>query len=135
MKNFLFNAFIALTILGLYQACTPPASAQTATLTLTWTDNSDNEDGFILQYKTPGSDVWLDTEIDIGPDVVTVSHDVPLVSGGTYWYRIAAYTNWYGNYKISGWSNEAQWQALADPGMPNAPTQASVVLSNTTLKP
>ena len=77
---------------------TPAIAAQ---LTLTWTDNSTNEDGFKVERKTGSGGVY-------GPLVSlaagTTSYvDGTVTTGTTYCYRVLAYNN-TGN---SAYSNEA----------------------------
>lgn len=68
------------------------ASAHASQLQLTWADNSDNEDGFVLQRRT-----LTGTYVDLGfvRANATVYTDVGLPAGATYLYRVAAY-NQYG---------------------------------------
>lgn len=132
VRNIFANTFLALVVFGLYQACTPPAGAQSADLTLSWSDNSDNEEGFLLQYKAPGSDTWVLSEYDITANQTSLQIQVPLVGGETHTWRIAAYNRWYDNYRVSGWSNEASITFDPEPATPNAPSQATVVIVNIT---
>ena len=77
------------------------ASASSSTeIKLSWTDNSDNEDGFKVERKTSGGSF---TEIKILTVNSTTYTDTGLTPNTTYYYRIRAY-NTDGN---SDYSNEA----------------------------
>ena len=73
------------------------ATAQAATLDLKWNDNSDNEDGFLLERSTNGAEF---VEIGgVGSNVTTFTdEDVPLNS--TVSYRCYA-VNRYGDSPFS----------------------------------
>lgn len=63
---------------------------------LTWWDNSIDEDGFILDRKTPDTD-W--SRIAVLPPDVNVYNDEELTPGGIYYYRVRAYKeNYYTEY-------------------------------------
>lgn len=68
---------------------------------LTWTDNSDNEDGFKIERKTGSAGTWQ--EIDQVGENTENYNNTGLDPDTTYYYRIRAY-NQYGN---SEYSNEA----------------------------
>jgi hypothetical protein len=73
---------------------TPP-SGLTATaicntqINLSWTDNSNNEEGFKIERKTGAAGSWV--EIATVGAGVTTYQDVGLTSETTYWYRVRAY--------------------------------------------
>jgi len=69
---------------------------------LSWTDNSDNEDGFKIERKKEGFVDWDEIEI-VANDVTTYNDTTGLDDGTTYYYRVRAY-NTAGN---SNYSNEA----------------------------
>ena len=82
-------------------------NANAATLTLTWNDNSDNESGFKIERKTPGTPFV---------EIATTGEDEPRFTDGNvqigseYTYRVRAY-NLYGD---SGYTNEAT-HTVVDP--------------------
>ncbi|VGO15084.1 hypothetical protein PDESU_03664 [Pontiella desulfatans] len=69
-------------------------------LSLTWNDNSDNEDGFRIERKSGTSSFAQITSVTAG---TTTCIDSGLTSGTTYTYRVCA-TN---SSEDSGYSNEA----------------------------
>jgi hypothetical protein len=58
-------------------------------LTLTWSDNANNETGFVLQRATNSSFSKNLVSISLGPDVITYN-DFGLKKNTTYYYRIQA---------------------------------------------
>ncbi len=90
-------------------ACgTPPAAptnltatpASSDTIELSWTDNSDNEDGFRIERKETGGTY---SEIATLPANTTSYTDTGLNPETTYYYRVRAYNS----FGTSGYSNEA----------------------------
>jgi hypothetical protein len=75
--------------------------ASATQISLSWTDNSNNEDGFRIERKTEPSGTW--SEIATVSANVTTYQNSGLTTGTTYCYRVRAY-NSYGN---SSYSNEA----------------------------
>ena len=67
-------------------------------VTLTWTDNANNENGFQIQ-RALTNNFAAPTTYNVGANVVTFSQNVPRTRN--YYYRVRA-TNAAGN---SGWSN------------------------------
>jgi titin len=59
-----------------------------AKINLTWTDNSNNEDGFNIYRGTDG--IVFDPLDTVGPDVTTYD-DFSALSGVTYYYKVCAY--------------------------------------------
>ncbi|WP_320044671.1 DNRLRE domain-containing protein [uncultured Desulfobacter sp.] len=55
---------------------------------VTWQDNSDNEDGFIIEIQVDGE--W-EVLFTTGPDIVSYLHSG--LSDGTYTYRVSAYAD------------------------------------------
>jgi Regulator of chromosome condensation (RCC1) repeat/Fibronectin type III domain/Bacterial TSP3 repeat len=86
-------------ILSLVMTCAPSSpSALTTTavstnqINLAWTDNSINEDGFIVERAPDNvgvSGVWTKL-VTVGADVASYS-DLGLSSGTRYWYRVRSY--------------------------------------------
>lgn len=72
-----------------------------AALNLTWTDNADNETGFLVERSTNGTD--FSQIADIAPNSQAFTDNDNLSHGTGYWYRVRAY-NAAGN---SGYSNTA----------------------------
>jgi len=91
-------------------------------INLTWTDNSDNESGFIIERKE-GSNSYV--EIAVSDNVTTFS-DTGLGSNTTYTYRVRAYNS----SGYSAYSNEVS--ATTTGVMPVAPSNltATVVSSS-----
>jgi hypothetical protein len=68
-----------------------------STVSLSWTDNSDNETGFLIQRtNTDGTNVVNST---VGPNATTFTQSV--TSGVAYLYRVHAFSD----TTQSGWSN------------------------------
>ena len=74
-----------------------PGSAQ-----LTWTDNSDNEQGFVIERKTGAAGVYA-VAGKTGPNATSFADTVGLVEGETYFWRVAAFNS----AGQSAYSNEA----------------------------
>jgi fibronectin type 3 domain-containing protein len=55
---------------------------------LTWTDNSDNEEHFMVQRKVDGDAAF--EEISTQPFNATQYHDADVTSGTTYVYKVTA---------------------------------------------
>jgi fibronectin type 3 domain-containing protein len=55
---------------------------------LTWTDNSDNEEHFMVQRKVEGDAAF--EEISTQPFNATQYHDADVTSGTTYVYKVTA---------------------------------------------
>jgi hypothetical protein len=71
---------------------------------LTWQDNSDNEDEFIVERKTETSGTWSEL-VTLGVNETNYS-DMGLAENTTYWYRVCA-KNVGG---LSAFSNETSAQ-------------------------
>ena len=67
--------------------------AWAAELTLTWSDNSDNETGFKIERSTDGSSYAEITTVEANTETYP---DIELLADTTYWYRVRA-TNSAGN--------------------------------------
>ena len=74
--------------------------AHAAQLNLTWSDISNNEDGFKIERKTGTSGTFAQIAM-VGPDITTYTDSV-LASQTTYCYRVRAF-NTFGD---SAYSNE-----------------------------
>lgn len=59
------------------------------TITLSWQDNSSNEQGFYIDRRRDGSTVWNPAG-SVGPNVTTFT-DSGLTHKTTYWYRVRAF--------------------------------------------
>lgn len=93
-------------------------NSMAGTVTLTWVDQSSNEDGFIVQRRI-GAGTWNDAYASVAAGVVTYlddNHGAGPLAEGTYTYRIVA-SNAYGQ---SAPSNEAS--AVISHAVPNAPS-------------
>lgn len=94
---------------------TPPAApagvgadnSTSCQITISWTDNSDNEDGFEVERRESGSEIW-ETVIDSVPANATswtnaAAEDATLAPGVEYCYRVRAFrisgeTKFYSDY-------------------------------------
>ncbi|MDQ7064155.1 MAG: S8 family serine peptidase [candidate division KSB1 bacterium] len=102
----------------------PPAAPSNLTATavstsqidLSWTDNSNNEDGFKIERKDPGSTTFVEIA-QVGANVTNYS-DTGLNPNSTYTYRVRAF-NADGN---SGYSNEASATTQTPPNQPPTAT-------------
>jgi len=103
-KTFLITSFALLLLIFASQAFA-------ATMTLTWTDNSNNEDGFIVERKTNQDGTFAEVARTIA-DIVTHADTTP--DSGLYCYRVKAF-NAAGD---SPYSNEACATALTTPNTP-----------------
>ncbi len=94
------------------------------TVVLTWTDQSGNEDAFIVQRRV-NAGAWDDAYATVGADIVTYlddNHGGGALPEGTYTYRIVA-ANSHGQ---SAPSNEAS--AVITHAVPNAPANLTSAL-------
>jgi hypothetical protein len=93
------------------------AEAGVGQLTLTWTDNATNEDGYKVERAsgscTPTPGTFAEIAGALPPNTVTYV-DAGLGNGVTFCYRVRAY-NAAGN---SGYSNLAGGTTVAVPGAP-----------------
>jgi len=97
-----------------------------ASIKLTWTDNSTSEDGFDLQ-RSLLSDFSITEYIDLVSDSVSYV-DKALDTDNTYYYRIQAYDGTL----LSEWSNIAEVDLSDTPGNLTAPSNLVAVLSDST---
>ncbi len=93
-------------------AATVPASAQAAQLALAWSDNSSDEDGFLVERRgaTPGSFAQIAA---VGPNAVAF-FDSSVVAGAGYCYRVRAFNS----IGPSAYTNEACGTATAAAASP-----------------
>jgi len=144
-----FALFAAMPITAI--AAVPPEapSGLTSTQTpegpkLTWTDNSDNEDGFFVERKEDGSDSWTELHPGefhlagsgtVGANVTTYTDD-SAVEGQLYTYRVRAYNGIPASRLYSAWSNERTHRFWPQPSeltaVPSAGGMALNWKSNTT---
>ncbi len=99
-KNVLMNVYPPAGTIGAPAAPSNLTTTPVNSIRLDWQDNSNNEDGFIIettQDTLSGSWTIVDT---VATDVITYIH-TGLTNGVTYYYRVKAY-NANGN---SAWSN------------------------------
>jgi hypothetical protein len=89
-------------------------------LTLNWTDKSDNESGFKIERKLGPTGTFAEVG-RVGANIVTYP-DPNLAYGTAYCYRVRAF-NADGD---SAYTNEACGTTKANP-LPNAPTGLTVV--------
>jgi hypothetical protein len=92
-----------------------------ATLTLNWNDNSNNEDGFLIERSLDGT--TFGTIGDVPADVTTYE-DADLAPETEYFYRVRAY-NTFGN---SGYSNVASGTTPAEGFPPAAPGSVDLTI-------
>ena len=83
----------------------PPTNLVTKTLSdtairLRWSDNSTNEDGFLIQRATDPAFTTGVRNIRVGHNIATFT-DVSLASGTTYYYRVRAFNNFSGSSTYS----------------------------------
>ena len=89
---------------------TPISNSQ---INISWTDNSNNEDGFKIERKTTSSGTYSEIA-QVGPNIATYNN-TGLTGGTQYCYRVRSY-NTAGN---SAYSNESCNTTLPD--LPNVP--------------
>jgi len=86
---------------------------------LSWTDNADNEDHFVVERKVAGG-TYSAIETSLVPDTESYS-DTSVSAETTYYYRVKA-TNSFGD---SAYSNEANITVPVCGSVPSAPTGLS----------
>ena len=74
---------------------------KTATVTLTWTDNSNNETGFLVQRADDAAFAFGVVNATVAGNITTYSETA--TRGKTYYYRVLAFND----TTQSGWSNTA----------------------------
>src|SRR5215813_13347709 len=98
-KSFL-KLFLLSFLFALLTILSSAAAVTAAQVTLSWSDNSTNEDGFRIERRTSTTATYA--EIAAVGENATSYTDVNLANGTTYCYRVRAY-NAAG---ASGYSNE-----------------------------
>jgi len=103
--------------------------SSTAGITLTWTDNADNEDGFIIERMTsPGTYVQLNPNPPIGPGTGTggtVTYlDEDVTPGNTYIYRVRSY-NVLGSSAYSNEVTVSSWDTVAPASLTVTPVSST----------
>ena len=96
------------------------SGATTSSLNLSWTDNSNNEDGFKIERATSQNGTY--TQIAVVNANSTSYTNSSLSSSTTYYYRIRAYKS----TTHSSFSNIANGTTSADPSL-NAPSNLQLV--------
>ena len=127
LRNFLANAFLLATAFGLYQACTPPASAVEIQVPLIWTDNASNEEGFKVYFRADPALPFEVVSVIALPDTESYVHVIDVAGGETLQYKVSAYNTWLGDEQESGFSNIAEKIIEVNPGAPSSPSAASVL--------
>jgi hypothetical protein len=97
------------------------SASTAANLTLNWNDNSNNEDGFLIERSLDGT--TFGTIGDVPADVTTYE-DADLAPQTEYFYRVRAY-NTFGN---SGYSNVASGTTPAEGFPPSAPGSVELII-------
>lgn len=109
----------ALVVLGMGAVLPDVASAATIRATVSWTDNSNNEDGFRVERKTGAAGTFVEVSA-VGPNVNTFA-DEALSPGTEYCWRIVAY-----NAVGSATSPEG---CATTPSAPTGPSGVSVAVT------
>jgi len=86
---------------------------------LSWDDNSDNEDGFIIQRMAHGEDQWVHAD-SIDANVVTIGDD-DVYPTWTYDYRICSFNR----------GGRSDWSDIATVTLPDGPPHAPGALAAT----
>jgi len=102
------------------------ALSKAADLTLTWKDNSANEDGFVIQ-RSPGIGAPVFAEVARVAKDVTSWTDTGLANATSFSYRVAAFNPG----GTSAFTNTATGTTVVAP--PNAPSDATVVTVTVTV--
>lgn len=138
--NYMVRAYVPLT--GLYSAYSNRVSAgigivapptdlkctfvSSSKITLEWTDNSDNESGFKIEYKKGDEGEWrVLTWVSANVEAYTISD---LKKHARYFFRIRAYSYTDNSDSLSD-------ELLVSTSLPFAPTEVSAVsFSSSTIK-
>ncbi len=103
------------------------ASTSTLQVNLTWTDNSSNEDGFLIERSPDGTTNWTQVGAPAANATSFSDTSASLAVGTTYYYRVRATSNTLG---ASANSNVATATTASAPAAPTllAATPESTVL-------
>ena len=93
MRSFFFRIFVFLVFVGIFSIISEIGQnrAYAASLHLTWTDNSDNEDGFNIERKL-GPNGTFAVVGSVGANVTSYT-DANLADSTTYCYRVNAFNS------------------------------------------
>jgi hypothetical protein len=89
-----------------------PGSAQAAQLGLSWSDNSVDEDGFLVERREASAGAFAQIAV-LGPNISTYL-DSTIAAGGSYCYRVRAFNS----AGMSAYTNEACSTAMAGQTLP-----------------
>ncbi len=125
-RSYTFNA---VCMPELASSTPPPVAAPTnltsntlssSQINLNWNDNSNNEEGFILEYSTDGGNQF--TELTTLPNNTTSYNHTGLSPATTYHYRVLAYTSTnnsaYSNFSYSTTAEESNNNPTPPPTEP-----------------
>ncbi len=96
------------------------AYAATFKATLTWADNSTDEDGFRIERSANPPATWAEIG-SVGPDIVSFV-DQPINPGETFCWRIIA-------FNVAGSSAPSAEVCAAAPSTPGAPGTVQVIIT------
>lgn len=96
-------------------------SAVAAELSLTWSDNSNNESGFTVERSIDGTNFLPIADVPADTEVYA---DTALAPSTEYWYRVQAWNN----FGVSGYAGPASGITKAEGSPPGAP--GTINLSN-----
>lgn len=100
------------------------AVVATSSITISWTDNSDDEDGFVIQQSTNGVDYSIFTTMGANVTSTVLSSLLPNTH---YWAKVAAY-NSFGTSTYTASNDD-----YTNPVVPGTPTVSNVSTSSLTL--
>lgn len=98
-------------------------------ITMIWSDNASNEDGYCVQRFDPSISDWVTISPQLAKDVTSYT-DTGLQQGTTYEYRVYAYAQSTNAIDFSSYSNTASGTTMAQltvPTVPAAPTNLTAV--------
>ncbi len=112
------KVFVSILLLSLL--ATP---AYALSLRLTWTDTSNNEDGFNIERRTDPIGSYGAKIGSTGPDIATYT-DTTITAGQRYCYRVQAFNTG----GVSNYSNEACATPVVLPPPPSAPSNLGITV-------
>lgn len=98
----------------------------TSSVSLTWVDNSDNEDGFTIQRSVNSGSTYADLKT-VGAGVISTTDNAVAITG-SYWYRVFAFNA----EETSSYSNTASVVIL--PPAPEAPSSLTAAQTSASLR-